>query len=253
MSAPAAGPDVGAAFAELAQALASDCDVEPYLTAVCRHCVRLAGADSAAIVYATGAGGAMTGLAASDERARALAAASIDAEASPWRECARTGQLISVADLRTREQRWPWLTAMVVAVGLIAATFIPVGQQPSARGALALLGGAEPDVAQILVALSLADAAAAGLAIGTVLRQQQTAIAQLQSALRSRIMIEQAKGVLAERWQMPPDDAFAALRRHARASQRGLVDLATAVVAGTAQLARPEPGSGGSVSRPYQP
>jgi GAF domain-containing protein len=245
MSVPAPGPDVGAAFAELAQTLASDGDVEPYLTAVCRHCVRLAGADSAAIVYATGSGRAMTGLAASDERARALAEASIDAEASPWRECARTGQLISVADLRTREERWPWLTAMVAAVGLTAGTFIPVGQQPGARGALGLLGGAEPDVAQILVALSLADAAAAGLSISTVLRQQQTAIAQLQSALSSRIMIEQAKGVLAERWQMPPDDAFDALRRHARASQRALVDIATAVVAGTAQLARPEQGSGG--------
>ena len=138
------------------------------------------------------------------------------------------------------------------AVGLTAATFIPVGQPPNAKGALALLSSAEPDVAQILVALSLADAAAAGLAISAVLRQQQAAIAQLQSALRSRIMIEQAKGVLAERWQMAPDDAFDALRRHARASQRALADLAAAVVAGTAQLARPEPGSGGSVSRPCQ-
>jgi len=251
MPAPAAGPDVGAAFAELARGLA-DGDSGPYLNAVCRHCVGLAGADSAAIVYA-GTGGAMADVVASDDRARALAHASVDAasadeRASPWHECARTGNLISVADLRARERRWPWLTDMAASEGLIAATFIPVGQHPAAKGALALLSGSEPDVEQVLVALSLADAAAAGLAVASVLRQQQTAIIQLQSALRSRIMIEQAKGVLAERWQMLPDDAFEALRRHARATQSALADVAAAVVTGTAQPDRPDPGPGNQVS-----
>jgi ANTAR domain len=262
MPARAPGPDVGAAFAELAKGLAEDGDPGPYLTAVCRHCVRLAGADSAAIVYATGTDGAMAEIVASDERARELAEASVTQasvaaasaageEASPWRDCADAGQLISVADLRTRDQRWPRFSDMAAAADFTAATFIPVGQ-PVARAALALMGSAEPDVEQILVALSLADAAAAGLTIAAVLRQQQTAIAQLQSALSSRIVIEQAKGMLAERWQIPPDRAFDALRRHARASQRGLADLAAAVVAGTAQPARPDPGPSDSVSHPCQ-
>jgi len=252
MSAPAPGPDVAAAFAELARVLAGDSDVGPYLTAVCRHCVRLAGAESAATVYAADPGGSLTALAASDDRSRSLAEAAAGADASPWLECARSGQLISIADLRTREQRWPWFTAMAGQAGFTAVTLLPVGPQPEARGALALLGGTEPDVDQVLIALSLADAAAAGLAICAVARDQQTAIAQLQAALSSRIVIEQAKGVLAERWRVAPDEAFDTLRRHARTGQRSLADLARSVVDGSAQLPRPGPANSGSLSHHCQ-
>ncbi len=242
MSAPAPRADVAAAFAELAHALATDSAAEPYLTAVCGHCVRLAGAQSAAIVYAAGSAGALTALAASDERGQVIARAALGADASPWLECARSGQLITIADLPMRERRWPWFSAMAAEAGFTAVTLVPVGPLPGATGALALLGGEEPDVTQIMVALSLADVAAAGLSIGAVMRQQQAAIVQLQAALSSRILIEQAKGVLAERWQVAPDDAFDVLRRHARASHQALADLASAVLAGTAQLSRP--GSG---------
>ena len=239
MSLPAPRTDVAAAFAELARALASDSAVEPYLTAVCGHCVRLAGAQSAAIVYAAGSAGALTALAASDERSQVIAQAALGADASPWLECARSGQLIAIADLPVRETRWPWFRAMAAEAGFTAVTVIPVGPQPGARGALALLGGTEPDVAQILIALSLADVAAAGLSISAVIRQHQMAIRQLQAALSSRILIEQAKGVLAERWQVAPDEAFDVLRRHARARHQSLAGLAGAVVTGTAQLSRP--------------
>jgi AmiR/NasT family two-component response regulator len=97
-------------------------------------------------------------------------------------------------------------------------------------------------VAQILIAWSLADVAAAGLSTCAVIRQQRTAIRQLQAALSSRILIEQAKGVLSERWRVAPDEAFDVLRRHARASHQSLAGLADAVVTGTAELSRPGPG-----------
>jgi hypothetical protein len=252
MSAPLPGPDVAAAFAQLARTLAGDSDVGLYLTAVCRHCVRLAGAESAAIVYAADPGGPLTALAASEDRSRSLAQAAVGAGTSPWLECARSGQLISIADLETREQRWPWFTAMAGQAGFTAVTLVPVGPQPEAQGALALLGRAEPDVDQVLIALSLADAAAAGLSICAIARHQQTAIAQLQAALSSRIVIEQAKGVLAERWRVAPDDAFDTLRRHARAGHRTLADLAQSVVDGSARLPGPAPADSDSVSHHCQ-
>jgi ANTAR domain len=236
MLGPAPRADVAAAFAALAQALASDSAVEPYLTAVCGNCVRLAGAQSAAIVYAAGSAGALTALAASDQRGQAIARAALGADASPWLECARSGHLITIANLALREKRWPWFRAMAADAGFTAVTLVPVGPQPGARGALALLGGTEPDAAQILIALSLADVAAAGLSISAVIHQQQAAIRQLQAALSSRVLIEQAKGVLSERWHVAPDEAFDVLRRHARASHQSLAGLAGAVVTGTAQL-----------------
>lgn len=239
MPASAGGPGVAAAFAELANTLASDLDIEKYLTAVCRHCVRLVGVDSAAMVYAAGPGGALVEVAASDDRGQALASTAIGAADSPWREAARSGQLFTIADLAVHGQRWPWFTDMATQAGFFTVTLVPVGPQASRVGAIALLGRTEPDVAGIQLALSLADVAAAGLAVSAELRRQQTAISQLQSALTSRIVIEQAKGVLAERWRVTPDHAFRALRRQARTNQQVLADLARAVVSGTADLARP--------------
>jgi len=125
--------------------------------------------------------------------------------------------------------------------GFLTVTLVPLGRQASRVGAIALLGRTEPDVAGMQLALALADGAAAGLALSAELRRQQTAIPQLQSALSSRIVIGQAKGILAERWQVTPDQAFDALRRQARAHQQVLADLARAVISGTADLSRLNP------------
>ena len=146
---------------------------------------------------------------------------------------------MTIADLPVQGQRWPWFTDMAMRAGFLTVTLVPVGPQAGRVGAIALLGRTEPDVDGILLALSLADAAAAGFALSAELRRQQTAISQLQSALTSRIVIEQAKGILAERWRVTPDQAFGALRRQARANQQVLADLARSVISGTADPARP--------------
>src|SRR5215813_9851735 len=239
MPASAGGPDVAAAFAELAGTLASDSDVARYLTDVCRQCVRLVGVDSAAMFYTAGAGGNLSDVVASDDRGQALASAAVSAADCPWREAARSGQLFTIADLPVHGQRWPWFTDMAMQAGFLTATLVPLGPQAGRAGAIALLGRTEPDVAGIQLALCLADAEAAGLALNAELQRQQTAISQLQSALTSRIVIEQAKGILAERWQVTPDQAFDALRRQARAHQQVLADLARAVISGTADISRP--------------
>jgi ANTAR domain len=241
MPAWAGGPDVAAAFAELAETLASELDIEKYLTAVCRHCVRLVGTDSVAIVYAAGHYADLSGVAASDDRGRVLAHGSLSAADGPWGEIVRSGQLITIADLPVQGRRWPVFTAMAVRAGFTTVTLVPFGPQAGRVGALALLGRTEPDVPGIVLARSLADAAAAGLALSAELRRQETAITQLQSALASRVVIEQAKGILAERWKVTPDQAFSALRRQARTNQQALAQLARAVISGTADPAGPGP------------
>src|SRR5258708_1835570 len=241
MPALAGGPDVAAAFAELAEMLASDLDIEKYLTAVCRHSVRLVAAGSAAIVYAAAHDADLSRVAASDDRGRVLAHGSLSAADGPWRETVRSGQLVTIADLSVQARRWPLFTSMAVRAGFTTVTLVPVGPQVGRVGALALLGRTGPAGAGILLALALADAAAAGLALSAELRQKETAISQLQSPLASRILIEQAKGILAERWRVTPDEAFSALRRQARTNQQALADLARAILSGTPDLASPHP------------
>jgi GAF domain-containing protein len=233
------GPDVAAAFAELAEMLVSDPDIEKYLTTVCRHCVRLVGTDAAAVVYATCHGADLSGVAASDDRGRGLAHSALSAADDPWHETVRSGQLVTIGNLAVQAERWPAFTARALRAGFTTVTMIPVGPQAGRVGALALLGRTEPDAHGVLVALSLADTAAAGLDLCAELRRQETAITQLQSALVSRIVIEQAKGILAERWKVTPDEAFGVLRRQARTNQQALADLARAVISRTAELAGP--------------
>ena len=244
---PTAGQEVAAAFAELAETLACDLDIDTYLTAMCRHCVHLIAVESAAIVYATGPGDSALGIAASDARGRALAlgvpggSAYLLAGDDPWADCINSGQLMAIADLAAKRAHWPWFATVAVRVGFSSATLIPVNSHGVTIGALALLGPTAPDVAGIMLALSLADAAAAGLALNGEHRRQRTAISQLQNALTSRVLIEQAKGILAERWQVAPDEAFGELRRQARAGHRPLSEYARAIIDGTLDLARPEP------------
>jgi len=231
-SAPVQG--VAAAFAELVDALANDLDVGEYLAAVCRHCVTLAGADCAVITYLDDKKNQH--VASSDDRGAMLAASAPDPATGPWAQCMTSGQLISVADLRSRTNQWPWFTVQALATGFRSITVIPLGAQAGVTGALGLLGGAAPDASGILLALSLADAAAAGILLSEELRRHETSITQLQSALSSRIVIEQAKGILAERWKVTPDEAFTTLRKMARTSQRRLTDLAAGVIEGTVDI-----------------
>src|SRR5258708_29809621 len=97
MPALAGGPDVAAAFAELAEMLASDLDIEKYLTAVCRHSVRLVAAGSAAIVYAAEHDADLSRVAASDDRGRVLPHGSLSAAARPWRATIRSVHVSTIA------------------------------------------------------------------------------------------------------------------------------------------------------------
>lgn len=241
--------EIGTAFAGLAETLADDSDIETYLTVLCRHGVRLTGAECAVLVYVTGPArpGGPAGVVASDERGAALAGSDPYAEDEPWAGCLRSQEIITVADLGAHARSWPRFTTAAASARLTALTLIPVSSRGARAGGLALLGSRLPDVAEILLALALANAAGAGLTVTAELSRQRTAATQLQSALTSRVVIEQAKGVLAERWRVSPDEAFVTLRGHARATRQNLTDVATAVVGGSLAPVRDA-----DVSRPSQ-
>ncbi len=236
MPAPARGQNVAAAFAELAETLARGPELEQYLAAVCRHCVGLIGAQCVVVVYRVGQMEQELKIAASDDAGRRLAAGSPDPSQVPWAQSMATGELITVDDVRSRRDQWPWFAGHAAAAGFSTVTVVPLNTQANVTGALALLGGHAPDAHDILLTLSLADAASAGIALADELTRQEKAISQLQTALSSRIVIEQAKGILAERWQVTPDEAFGTLRRLARSTQRRLPELAVAVIEGTVEI-----------------
>jgi hypothetical protein len=113
--------------------------------------------------------------------------------------------------------------------------------------------GLNPAVAR--AARAMVDVATSGILQERAVHHQELVAAQLQAALNSRVMIEQAKGVLAERHHVTPDRAFGMLRHHARNNNRPLTELASDVIRGTADIAptseaRPRPAKPAGPRRP---
>jgi hypothetical protein len=129
-------------------------------------------------------------------------------------------------------------------VGFTSVYALPMRRRNEIIGALTLFdvqpGGLDADTVQLGQALS--EAATIGLLHLQAIRQREALIDQLQTALNSRIVIEQAKGVIAERRDIDIDESFAVLRGIARTSNRRLPDVARAVVKGSEPLDRPLPG-----------
>jgi AmiR/NasT family two-component response regulator len=99
-------------------------------------------------------------------------------------------------------------------------------------GALNLFRGSDEPFtgAEMEIAQAMAEMAAIALIQERALREHHLLTGQLQAALSSRVVIEQAKGMLAEYLTMPVDDAFKLLRSYARDHNRKLSEVAGEVV-----------------------
>src|SRR6266498_1024446 len=166
----------------------------------------------------------------------------LQTDQGPCPECFRTGRPIAVADLATATSRWPRFTAQARQIGFASVHALPMRLRTDTIGALNLFGnqpGAlDPDT--IRLGQALADVATIGLLQARAIHHRDTLAEQLQTALNSRVIIEQAKGVIAERRRLDMEKSFTLLRSTARTSNRRLSDLARAVVDGSETLQPPQ-------------
>ena len=156
-------------------------------------------------------------------------------ECGPYEECVASDRPVIETDLVVHADRWPTFGRRVRDVGILAVHVLPLRAGGATIGAVGLLAGRTPvlDDHDAQVGQALADSAAIGFVSQHCSRNARMVVEQLQTALNSRVVIEQAKGVLAERSGLDVEQAFDALRRHARHDRRRLSDLASQVVAGT--------------------
>lgn len=235
-------------FVEMADTLVDDFDVIDFLHVLTERCVQLLGVSAAGLLL-TDQRDALQVVAASSERTRLLELFQLQTDQGPCLDCFRTGRPVSVADLASAG-RWPRFAAAAAEVGFSAVHAVPMRLRADVIGALNLFDtkpGA-PDQETLRVGQALADVATIGLLQQRAIRHRDALTEQLQHALNSRILIEQAKGVLAERNGLDVAEAFALLRSSARSQNRRLSDLARAVVDGTEWLTPPD-SAGGFVRR----
>jgi GAF domain-containing protein len=223
-------------FVELVDTLVDDFDVVEFLHVLTARCVQLLGVSAAGILL-TDERDNLQLVAASSEQTRLLELFQLETEQGPCVDCFRTGRPVSVADLRTAGQ-WPHFTLAAAEVGFVAVHAVPMRLRTEVIGAMNLFSTTPGalDEGTRHVGQALADVATVGLLQHRTIRQRTIVTEQLQTALNSRILIEQAKGVIAERHNLHMNQSFDLLRAPARSSNRSLSDLACAVVDGSETL-----------------
>ena len=225
------------AFAELAGALADGYDVAELLDRLLKHCVHLLAVDAAGLVLADGSD-ALKVMAATSGPARFLEVLQLHAESGPCLECYHTGQPVQVHDLSADGGRWPALADTARHGGYRAVHAVPLRFQQQTLGAMNLfsiepgcMGATDQKIAQ-----ALAEVATVAILGERTMRHSVKVAEQLQTALDSRVIVEQAKGMLAHQGGLAMTDAFAVLRRYARRNNRRVTDCAHAVVDSTLTL-----------------
>jgi transcriptional regulator with GAF, ATPase, and Fis domain len=226
-------------FVELADTLVVGFDVIDLLHTLTERCVNLLEVDATGILLADQRRGTLALVAASTEQVRLLELFQLQDEEGPCLEAYHSGQAVTCADLGAQPQRWPRFTAAARQQGFAAVTALPLRLRHQTLGALNLFGHQVGELTPqtVAVAQALADVATIGILNERALHHSTVVTEQLQHALNSRVIIEQAKGVLSERGQINVQDAFTLLRGYARSHNRELAELARDVVTQQIDLA----------------
>lgn len=223
---------VVAAFVSIANTLsAGGYDTVDLYSSLTEDCARLLDVASAGLLLADGHG-RLHLAAASSERTEDVEHFQLQRDEGPCVDCFREGAPVYVADLRQERARWPQFVPAAEAAGFRSVHALPMRLRDTVLGALGLFGTrvGTLDKDDLHLVQALADVASLALIVNRASTDQATINRQLQEALNSRIVVEQAKGVLAQTGSLDMDQAFAILRRYARDHGQGLANVAARTV-----------------------
>jgi GAF domain-containing protein len=221
------------AFVELADTLVDDYDIIELLDRLAGHCVELLAADAAGIMIGD-AQQRLRVVASTNEQSDWMELLQLEADEGPYVDCYRSGAPVSVADLSTAATRWPRFVSALADRGTYGSVHaLPLRLRGEAIGTLNLFHSQPGPLpaADLALGQAMADVATIGILSERAISHAEVVNEQLQTALTNRIVIEQAKGVLAERGGLSMDAAFDHLRRYARSHNLRLSELAADVVA----------------------
>lgn len=220
-------------FVEFADTLVAGFDVVEFLHRVAERCVELLDCVEAGVLIADPAG-ALRVMASSSERTDALELLQAQNAEGPCFECYQQGAVVLSEDLGADARRWPLFAPEAVRAGFASVHAVPMRAHGEAIGALNLFRSKAGPLAgtDVPVSQGMADIAAIGLLNERQSRETHDTVGQLQRALQSRVVIEQAKGLLAERLHLNMDEAFARLRAYARTHSRRLSEVADELIDG---------------------
>jgi GAF domain-containing protein len=218
-------------FVEVADTLVDEFDVIDFLHNLTVHAVAVSGAGAAGLML-TDQTGRLQFMAASSPSGETLELYQLQNSEGPCLDCFTTGEPVINADLLHAAGRWPIFAARAIELGFRSVHAFPMRLRDQTIGALNLFGSEDAlfDDTEVRVVQALADVATIALMQERAIRRAEEVTEQLQGALTSRIVIEQAKGAVAAMAGISTDEAFEILRGRARSSRQRLVDVARAAL-----------------------
>jgi transcriptional regulator with GAF, ATPase, and Fis domain len=226
--------DVVQSLVDLADTLVADYDVVDVLTGLADRCVKVLGVSAAGVMLAS-PNGDLRLVASSSEAMRVVELFELQAQEGPCLDAFRTGERVQHENLHAGSGRWPRFSTVALEAGFQSAFALPLRLRDTTIGALNVFNVAQTpmDEADALVARAFADLATISVLQTRAADETQRVNEQLTNALTSRVVIEQAKGVVFERAGIDMTEAFSRLRRYARNNNLRLTDVAQAAIDGT--------------------
>lgn len=222
---------------EFSGIVADTTGTEPILTALSDYCTELLGVHGVGVLFITETGDLAVGT-ANSELGQTVERLETELGEGPCTECARTGEQVAVPDLEAAAAEYPRFVPAAVEAGVRSVHALPIHQRAGQIGALNIIhtNAATLEPEQLRTAQMLCEVTAAYLTNSRAFAEESRTAQQLQQALDSRVVIEQAKGRLAERHGTTIPEAFERLRGYARSNQRKLRDVAAEVLRGELEL-----------------
>jgi hypothetical protein len=218
-------------FITMADNLVADFDVVDLLTGLADRCVAVFGVSAVGVMFASPTE-KLRLVASSSEAMRVVELFELQAQEGPCFDAYRTGQRVGHEMLQTDSNRWPRFSQVALDAGFVWVLALPLRLRETIIGALNLFGASEPNMDEhdIMIAQGFADLATISVLQHGAAVESQRINDQLTQALTSRIVIEQAKGVVAERASTDIPEAFRRLRSYARSRSLRLADVAEAAI-----------------------
>jgi GAF domain-containing protein len=227
-------------FVEIADTLVDEFDLIDFLHTLTERAASLINASAVGLLLADERG-RLEFMAASTESAKLVELLQLQAQEGPCLEAFGTGEVVNNVDLAGATSRWPTFATHALEAGFRSVHAFPLRLRVQRIGVLNVFGqntGGDFEAGDIAIMQALADVAAIGLLQERTIHRSEMLTEQLQGALNSRIVIEQAKGAMAQARGIGVDEAFALIRDFARARNRRLTDVANAILADPNNAAR---------------
>jgi GAF domain-containing protein len=225
-------------FVEAADTLVDEFDLLDFMHMLVDRARSLVDAAAAGLMLAD-EHGRLEFMAGSDENVRLVELFQLQNDQGPCLEAFRTGRSVINVDLASAADRWPRFAPRAEEAGFHSVHAFPLRLRTQVIGALNIFGssaGGDFDPADVPVMQALADVATIGLMQERAIRRSEALTEQLQGALNSRIIIEQAKGALAQILGVSVDEAFRRIRTYARNNNRRLTEVSELIVTDLAAL-----------------